>query len=168
MQNKIARAMKNKIIIILFLCVSVNLYSQRASQFRAKAEKGDPTAQMYLGLCYNEGKGTIKDSEKAFYWYHRSAQRGLAEAQVLVGNCYKEGKGTEKNDSLAYYWYERASECDFAPALDAIGDCFKDGIFVKKDANQAKSWYNKALKKKYYKSKAKLDEVNQIIESSKK
>lgn len=156
------KIMKKTYIIILssiFTLLSFSANSQKASQFRAKAEKGDPIAQMYLGLCYNEGKGTIKSSEKAFYWYHRSAQRGLAEAQVLVANAYREGKGVEKDSTLAYHWYERASESMFSPALDAMGDCFNYGIGVKVDKQKAIEWYEKAIKKNYLKSKPKLNAI---------
>lgn len=142
--------------LLLFICSSS--YSQNASQFIVKAKKGDPVSQMYLALCFNEGKGVEKNDSLAFYWYHRSAQKGLADAQVMLAKCYRDGVGTEKNDSLAFYWYERASECNFTLALDALGDCYRDGYYVKKDKEKAREYYVRArdrgFKKAIYKIQA--------------
>ena len=38
------------------------------------AEKGDPTAQSNLGVCYRDGVGIEKDQKKAEEWFEKAKQ----------------------------------------------------------------------------------------------
>ncbi|AEK22192.1 tetratricopeptide repeat protein [Capnocytophaga canimorsus] len=43
------------------------------------AEKGDYLAQLHLGICYNEGLGTEKNTEKALFWLKKSLEHQCIE-----------------------------------------------------------------------------------------
>ena len=55
------------------------------------AENKDINAQFNLALLYENGEGTEKNLEKAFYWYQKVAENGHDFAQ----NIYEKGEGTE-------------------------------------------------------------------------
>lgn len=153
-------SIKSNIIILLFLTLcSVGCYSQRASQYRHKAQRGDAAAQMFLGMCFEQGNGCQKSLDSAFYWYKRASNLGLAEAQVLLGNCYKEGRGCTKDSALAFEWYHTASLCESSLGLDAMGDCYYYGIGVQRDVIRARYYYNKAAGRGFRKSKIKYDKI---------
>ena len=44
------------------------------------AENGNDNAQFNLALSYQNGEGTEKNLEKAFYWYQKAAKNGCIEA----------------------------------------------------------------------------------------
>jgi len=79
------------IILVFMLCASPTLandldaavqtyqegHDQAAMQaFRGLAERGNPAAQLHLGLLYANGDGTLRDSAEAARWYRESASRG--------------------------------------------------------------------------------------------
>lgn len=52
-------------------------------------EQNDAEAQCYLGLCYENGRGTEIDIEEANEWYSRAAEQGNADAQNGLFRCNK-------------------------------------------------------------------------------
>jgi len=56
--------------------------------FRKAAERGDATAQSFLGLMYVAGRGVEQSDTKAVQWYRKAAEQGDAMAQRLVGDKY--------------------------------------------------------------------------------
>ena len=52
--------------------------------FTESALSGNPTAQLYLGLCYDTGTGVEKDQNAAVRWYTRSAEQGNVNGQNSV------------------------------------------------------------------------------------
>ena len=41
-------------------------------------------AQYNVGLCYYEGKGTVKDIDQALYWWRLAAAQGHENAQYNI------------------------------------------------------------------------------------
>ena len=148
-----------KIILGLIVLSFGSLNAQTFKLLEAKAKKGDPSSQMFLGLLYQEGKQVEKSDSLAVYWFEKSSRQGLAEAQVMLGNCYREGKGVEKDSSKAYELYEQASFCGASLALDALGDCYYYGIGVERDVIRARYYYAQAAQRGYKKSKMKYDTI---------
>ena len=52
------------------------------------AEQGDPEAQYYLGVMYDNGLGIKQDYFKAFEWWGKAAENGNADAQCCLGGLY--------------------------------------------------------------------------------
>ena len=48
---------------------------------RAAAEKGDPAAQCYFGICYQTGQGVQQDYPEAVKWFRRAAEQKDPAAQ---------------------------------------------------------------------------------------
>jgi len=74
------------------------------SELRAKAEKGDPAAQFYLGGCYFYGTGVAEDPAEAAIWFRRAADfyrtaadQGDASAQPWLAVMYANGWGVAKD-----------------------------------------------------------------------
>ena len=55
--------------------------AQELADLRARAEAGDATAQLDLGLMYGTGRGVPQDFAEAVGWYRKAAEQGTALAQ---------------------------------------------------------------------------------------
>lgn len=77
--------MKRIFSFFLFLLLGVAATQQSATaafipdetfeQTRAKAEKGDASAQSNLGFCYSQGQGVAKDDVEAVKWFRKLPNR---------------------------------------------------------------------------------------------
>ncbi len=67
---------------------------------KAKADKGDPEAQLSLAACYANGNGVARDPAKAVKWLRKAAEQGSARAQCLLGLNYANGAGVKKPDKV--------------------------------------------------------------------
>ncbi|MGP1515503.1 MAG: tetratricopeptide repeat protein [Bacteroidales bacterium] len=150
--------LKNIIFVGILLYFGL-INAQNINQLMAKAKKGDPSSQLFLGLCYQEGRSVQKNDSLAIYWLNKSARQGLSEAQVMLANCYKEGRGVEKDSIKAFELYEQASWSGGSLSLDAMGDCYYYGIGVQRDVIRARYYYSKAAKRGFKKSKIKYDKI---------
>ena len=77
------------------------------------AEKGNSTAQLWLGRAYRDGLGGIeKNTKKSFQYFELSGGReGLnPEAQLELGKAYMNGNGTDRNLIAAYMWTALSAE----------------------------------------------------------
>ena len=114
------------------------------SILRQQAEKGNPIAQNYLGICYGYGIGVAKDEKIEVEWYRRAAEQGFARAQDNLGCCYAEGIGVAKDEKKAMAWYRKAAEQGDTLAQLKLGMCYDNGFGVVRDKKTAVFWYQKA------------------------
>ena len=114
--------MKTIVFLLLLLIVlnTFQLFAQKASDYRAAAERGNAEAQYNLGLCYEKGDGVEENYYQAVYWYKKAAERGYIDAQFNLGVCYDYGKGVEQDYVQAAYWYKKAAEQGDAMAKEAL------------------------------------------------
>ena len=56
--------MKRILLALVMMCGSA--FSEKAEDYRLKAEQGDADAQYNLALCYGNGRGVIQDSVKSY------------------------------------------------------------------------------------------------------
>ncbi|CAI2173546.1 15662_t:CDS:2 [Funneliformis geosporum] len=124
------------------ICSETNLFTQNKYEafkwYSKAAEGGDSTGQYNLGLCYEEGIGTVKDKNKAFEWYMKSAERGNASGQCKIGVCYEEGISIEKNWNKAFNWYLKSAKNYDILGQYNLGLCYMKGIGTNK--NEAKAF----------------------------
>ena len=52
---------------------------------RQAAEEGDPQAQCYLGVCYQNGQNVAQDYQEAVKWFRKAGEQGLSGAQLHAG-----------------------------------------------------------------------------------
>ena len=91
----------------------------------AKAEAGDVAAMNEVANVY-ANDANLKDVNKAFYWYNKSAETGdMLGMSNLGGWCYAYGNGVQIDLEKALYWLTRAAkECNnawSATRLNTIG-----------------------------------------------
>jgi uncharacterized protein len=78
---------------------------QRASQvFIPLAERGNPSAQAYLGFMFETGRGVPQNYTEAAMWYRRAAEQGDSHAQYSLGLLYDHGQGVPRDVVEASKW----------------------------------------------------------------
>lgn len=80
-------------------------YTQAARLFSPLAEQGVASAQFYLGLMYEKGRGVRQDHSTAFIWFRKAAAQGYAGPQNNLGLIYERGRGVRKDAVRALMWY---------------------------------------------------------------
>ena len=80
------------------------------NEIKETAENNIKEAQYNLAKCYENGEGTERNLEKAFYWYQKAAENGYTNAQVNLAVLYERGEGTKKNLEMTFYWNRKAAE----------------------------------------------------------
>jgi TPR repeat protein len=86
-------------------------YYQRAIDlWLPLAEAGDPRAQEFIGILYEEGHGVPKDIGKALAWYERAAESGDMAAQYNLGRIYLEGTLVERDLERGRELLQRAAD----------------------------------------------------------
>ncbi len=77
---------------------------QLADRYQQAAERGDATAQMYLGAIHSAGVGRPQSDREAFTWFSRAADGGNAQAQLILSGIYAIGRGVPQSNADAYKW----------------------------------------------------------------
>lgn len=121
-------------------------YTAAFPKLKAAAEKGHVKAMYRLGRCYDKGRGTAEDDQKAFSWYEKAAQKGSAKAQYQLGKCYKDGEGVAKDKKKAFELFMQAAKEENADAQYAVGKAYFKGKGVASDKAQAKKWLLRAVR----------------------
>ncbi len=111
------------------------------------SEQGNTEAMFSLGWYYIYSD-SVRDVNKATYWYRKAAEQGDAVAQIALGDCYFKGLGVAMDYDKAVYWYRKAVDQGDPRAMEALAKCYEEGKGVVKDAGQAAYWRNKV--EEYY------------------
>lgn len=83
-------------------------YTQAARLFGPLAEQGIASAQFYLGLMHEKGRGLRQDYPTALTWFRKAAAQGYAGPQNNLGLMYERGRGVRKDLVRAFMWYDLA------------------------------------------------------------
>lgn len=126
-------------MLMVFLCISLMAWGQDIETIKAKAQAGDPSAQVSLGTSYRFGWGITKNEEEAVKWYRKAAEQGYAEGQYKWGLCFDEGYGVTEDDEEAIKWYHKAAEQGHGNAYFGLGLKYQ----YKGYGNEAIKWYKK-------------------------
>jgi len=111
----------------------------------AKAEGGDPWAQLNVGAAFDHGlAGFPLDPVRGVLWYRRAAEAGLPEAQFNLAHCLATGNGTVRDDVAALSWMLRAAEQGLPSAQFLAGVMYAEGIGTAADRDQAMTWLGRA------------------------
>lgn len=104
------------------------------------AARGDPEAQLRLGLLYQEGVGIEPDAERARHWYAAAAEQGDARAQFRLARLLQ-----EEDPTAAAQWYRAAAEQGSAEAAFNLALMTENGLGVELDLAAAAALYEQAL-----------------------
>ncbi len=101
-----------------------------ARWFRAPAHEGDPTAETYLGMMYQNGEGVPKDYVEAVHWFTAAAIQNEAGAQFFLALLYDKGFGAKQDVVLAEVWLIlAAAQAD--PKRRYFWEHMRDGVASK-------------------------------------
>ena len=114
------------------------------AEYRGKAEKGDASAQFFVGVAYEGGSTNKPNAAKAVEWYRKAAEQGHPGAQAFLGWALQNGPGTEKNLAEAVSWYRKAAEQGNPEGQLNLGRCLFYGEGCEENEQEAISWYRKA------------------------
>jgi len=98
-------------------------YATAIQLLRQFAERGNPSAQFYLGFMYANARGIPKNYAEALKWYRLAADQGHARAQYNLGRLYETGQGVPHDAIAAHMWFSLAAEHgdkDAAKARDVV------------------------------------------------
>ena len=84
-------------------------YVQASRIFIPLAERGNPSAQAYLGLMFETGRGVPQNYTEAATWYRRAAEQGDSLAQYSLGLLYDRGQGVPRDVVEASKWLNLAT-----------------------------------------------------------
>ena len=79
-------------------------YVQASRVFIPLAERGNPSAQTYLGFMFETGRGVPQNYTEAAMWYRRAAEQGDSQAQYSLGLLYDHGQGVPRDVVEASKW----------------------------------------------------------------
>ena len=112
------------------------------------AKSGSPEAQYHLGMFYNNGIGTQKDTAQAFKWFEKSAMAGDPLGSYKLG-CYYAGQfqgvvASDKEKALEYKLVAAQqgyalAQYDVAGAYYGNGEIEEAVKWLKKSADQGYS-----------------------------
>jgi hypothetical protein len=120
------------------------------------ADAGNLDSQYELATKYFNGISILKDTNKALYWYKKSAISGFSKSQEELGAMY-----FQKNDyKNAFIWYTKASNNGVERAQFILGYLFKKGLGTRKSRRKAKFWWKKSCKIGYKQSCDEIKKMN--------
>ncbi|HEX7926183.1 MAG TPA: tetratricopeptide repeat protein, partial [bacterium] len=115
-------------------------YKKAAAILKDDAERGDQTAQFYMGFMAEEGKGMKKNTAMAIKMYEGAAGQGHARASYRLGLMYRNGEGVKKDQEMANRYFYNAAQGGDPDARKIMAARMKKGTFEMKvtAAQQAK------------------------------
>ena len=132
------------VVVVPLVGQSTDAERKQFGAIKAKADKGDPEAQLSLASRYATGDGVSKDPAKAVKWLRKAAEQGSAHAQCLLGLKYANGDGVKPDKVEGARWLKRSAEQGLAEAQFDLGMCYANGDGVPKNSVEAADWYRKA------------------------
>lgn len=115
------------------------------STLTARAESGDPKAQLALGQTYYKAKDPEKLAQSV-YWFTKAADQGNADAEWWLVGAYGAGEGVTQDDRTALYWLKKAAEDGQPQAQSVMGMNYRDGRNVEPDQQKAFDLFLRAAK----------------------
>src|SRR5690606_23632207 len=157
-------------------------FTQSFSLFKQAAEKGNDRAMYNLGLSYEYGKGTAKNTAQARYWYERAEAKGNTGATTALARIgrstavasssrqtttpettaadsgsadYAKGAQayTQKNYTEAFNRFKTAAEKGYVKAAAILGAMCFNGEGASKNETEEFNWYKLAAEGGYLEAK---------------
>ncbi len=111
----------------------------------AKANGGDPTAQVSVGESYAAGNGVTRDLNQAAEWYRKAADKNDIAGELHLAALYRDGgKGFARDMEQAAAWYRKAAEQGDVGAQATLGLLYSLGQGVVKNDVEAYFWLDLA------------------------
>lgn len=135
-------------------------WAQRAlAYFEGAARQGHGDAMLDLAAMHLEGRGTPRDREKAYYWYHQAALRLHPKAFRCLGywwredhddSGYLEPPAADEHNKEIFDIFFKGAMMEEQNSLYEVGDCFFSGRYVEMDRELAYRLYDRSVYKAHY------------------
>ncbi|GET04590.1 kinase-like domain-containing protein [Rhizophagus clarus] len=112
-------------------------------------KKSHILAQYFVGKCYQNGYGIMKNEELAFQYFEKLANDNYAIGQLDVGYCYNLGIGIKVDLKKAIYWYEKSANNGNIVAIYKLGQKYINGMGINKDYKKAFELFEKSAEGGY-------------------
>src|ERR1041385_3686121 len=112
-------------------------------QVQREAERGELTAQHYLGYCYGEGVRVPVDGKKAVAWYERAGAGGYLPSFSNLGFLFQRGQGVPRDYERMLHYYRLSADAGYSGAQFNLGVVYRDGIGVSSDPIEAMKWFQR-------------------------
>lgn len=103
-------------------------FTTAANEWTVAAQKGDPNAEVNLGVLYAKGRGVPMDLGQAMNLYTLAADQGNSLAQYLLAEMYAKGWGLPDNNAQTMRLTQMLSTQGNADAANAAGSLSETGI----------------------------------------
>jgi len=103
-----------------------------------RADAGDVSSQILLGLAYQNGHGVEENHTTAFHWYRKAAEQGNAMGENLLGLAYYLGLGVTRDEGQAIEWFRRSAQQKDYTAQRNLAISLKNGVSLSKKPELAK------------------------------
>lgn len=117
----------------------------------AKANGGDPAAQIAVGEKYAQAAGAAQDPDdvaedrkQAFAWYSKAAEKGAIAGEIHVAEAYSYGQGVPRDMAKAAQWYQKAADQGDADAQGRLAMLYSMGQGVPQSDPDAYFWFDLA------------------------
>jgi|SRR5579872_126250 len=105
----------------------------------SEARSGNPEAQYWLAMVYEDGRLVPKDASQFEYWLVKSAEQGFVRSEEVLGLVLK-----DKDRPASERWLLRAAEQGDAEAQLWLGLAYEENWYGTTDYQLAAKWYAKA------------------------
>jgi len=113
--------------------------------YKMAAEQGHVSAQLNLGVIYNQGIGAKQNYAEAAKWYGKAAAKGSKKGQLNLGILYDLGRGVKKDLVKAAEFYKKAAKQGMRDAQYNLGIIYYNGEGgVKQDYSESYAWLSLA------------------------
>lgn len=132
-----------------FAQTRVVYYTGMDQALLAKANYGDPAAQILVGDSYKAGRVVGMNYAQAAAWYRKAGDQGRTDALIRLAGLYRDGgSGFQRDMNQAVGWYRKAAELGDVDAQATLGVLYSMGQGVPHSDADAYYWFYLAAKVK--------------------
>jgi len=113
-------------------------------QLTARAEAGEPNAELAIAIKYLDAPAARRDPTAGFRWMSRAALHGNPVAQYKLGTLYLKGDGIVASAGQAMRWYEAAAVQGNRRAMHDLAIAYAQGLGGAKNLAEAVRWLSRA------------------------
>lgn len=137
-------------------------YNKAYELLEPLASAGNPRAEFYLSLMYQDGLGIPADPAHAQRLLQQAAKGGDPMAQYNLANRLL-SEGNEADARRAADLYRRAAKQGLVLAQHNLGSLYALGKGVSRDLKEARRWYAMAAENGSHRSAAALVELERLV-----
>ena len=117
-------------------------YEAALSLWMPLAEMGNPSAQVFIGLMYNQGHAVEQNINNAVKWYALASDQGHAPAKWRLAILYYHGSGLIQDYQKAAELFHSAAKLGDTYSQKTLGLMYSKGFGVPKNNMLAYSWFD--------------------------